>query len=123
MEQYETVSLPNDFLERIFKFIRQNDKLAYTHMSDAELRGHLAFAGASGQILCRISDDQDIQAVATWQTSPRYQAVFLVGIIGDKAFLRHMLTEWHETYPYYKLLYFRKGKPRERHHLKTLTCN
>lgn len=104
--------------------MRANDKLAYTHMTDIQLREHLRFSIYTAQVLIRIDDEtNDITALATWTIRPDHQVVFLVGILGDKDFLKYMIHEWQNQYPFYDLMYFRKGRTVRRKNTNILHLN
>ena len=101
------------------RFIRKTDKNAYTHVDDTKLENHIRYAIETGQIYLVFSGDTDEMVhLATWNVLPKDQVVFLVGIIGDKAFLYHMLTMWRQMFPFYDLRYFRNGRTVQRKNTK-----
>lgn len=106
------------------RFIRKTDKNAYTHVDDTKLENHIRYAIETGQIYLVFTSDTDaIIHLATWNVLPKEQVVFLVGIIGDKQFLRHMLSMWQQMFPFYDLRYFRKGRTVQRKNTKLLIYN
>ena len=101
------------------RFIRKADKKAYTHVDDIKLENHIRFSITTGQIYLVFHGDTDEMIhIATWNVLPKDQVVFLVGIIGDKAFLYHMLTMWRQMFPFYDLRYFRNGRTVQRKNTK-----
>ena len=101
------------------RFIRKADNKAYTHVDDLKLENHIRFSIETGQIYLVFSGDTDEMVhLATWNVLPKDQVVFLVGIIGDKAFLYHMLTMWRQMFPFYDLRYFRNGRTVQRKNTK-----
>ncbi len=113
-----------DKISECVRFIRKTDKSAYTHVDDIKLENHIRYAIETGQIYCVFSGDtDDLIHLATWNVLPKEQVVFLVGIIGDKQFLRHMLSMWHGMFPFYDLRYFRKGRTVQRKNTKLLIYN
>lgn len=101
------------------RFIRKVDKKAYTHVDDTKLENHIRFSIETGQIYLVFAGDTDEMIhLATWNILPKDQVVFLVGIIGDKGFLYHMLTMWRQMFPFYDLRYFRNGRTVQRKNTK-----
>lgn len=113
-----------DKVEEVVRFIRKHDKNAYTHVNDERLENHIRYSITSFQIyLVFGSETNELVHVATWNLLPEKQAVFLVGIIGDKEFLRHMIKQWQQHYPFYDLMYFRKGRTVRRKNTNILHIN
>ncbi len=114
----------DDKIAVVASFIRKNDKKAYAHVDDNKLENHIRFSIYTNQIyLIFDADTDEIVAVATWNVLPKEQSVFLVGIIGDKQFLRYMISLWHQTFPFYDLRYFRNGRTVQRKNTKILINN
>ena len=117
-------SSPEVKIEQLFSYVRAKDKLAYTHMTDNQLREHLRFSIYTAQVLVRIDDEtNELTGLATWTIRPDHQVVFLVGILGDKDFLHYMIREWQNQYPFYDLMYFRKGRAVRRKNTNILHLN
>lgn len=97
---------------RLFGFIRENDKNAYATLSDAQLRGHLAFCMAANQMRVRVDQNGFPTAVATYGFEHQKAAIFLFGIIGDRDFINYMRQCWAAFFPYYRVMYYRRGQER-----------
>jgi hypothetical protein len=112
VEVSSIVSSPKQFLKGILLFLKANDEHAYNFFNEKQLEGHILDSILKNQIRFRVDDDFVISGICTFEFRHATREVYIVGVVGDKPFLRDLIAIWKFEYPFYRVTFHRHGKLR-----------
>ena len=103
---------PKEFIASLIALVRTKGAKAYVDYSDAELIEHFITQTLNTELQVRFSG-YILDCVCTWLFNHKEKKIFVVGLIGDKNFIRFMRKRWKAEYPDYSVYFLRRGKIRK----------